>query len=381
MGIAILVLATLDAITVVSAEAALVSHEGEPEGDLDAAFTMTAIHGIIMAALAWLAAPFVARFFGVPSAAGLTRGLAIVPLLRGFANPGAALLVKRMEFRRLFWWGLPENIAAIGIVVIVGSLTHDALSLVAAAIVAQAVSVITSYAMWPRLPHATFSGAAFARLFRFAKWIQGTRVLMFIGLNLDNVITGKFLGAQALGIYQVAFRIGEIPVATLGRAAARVTLPFLASLRHDRDLLRRELGRIAGTVTAVTTGFALLTAVAAGPVVRVLLGESWLSAVPILRVLAVAMVFRGIIVIATEAFYAAERPGLAFLTNVVRVAVMTVTIYPLAKIFGTMGVALSVLICSAAAAVTCIWALISVFGSPTIRFSRTAEDSALASVR
>ena len=215
-------LATLDAITVVSAEAALVSHQGDAEGDLDAAFTLTAIHGIILAALVWLAAPFVAQFFKVASAEGLTRGLAIVPLLRGFANPGAALLVKRMEFRRLFWWGIPENLVALAVVVVVGSITHDAWSLVAAAVAAQAVAVVTSYAMWPRRPRVTFSSASFARLFTFAKWIQGTRVLMFIGLNLDNFVVGKFLGASALGIYQVAFRLGELPVATLGRAAARV---------------------------------------------------------------------------------------------------------------------------------------------------------------
>jgi hypothetical protein len=105
----------------------------------------------------------------------------------------------------------------------------------------------------------------------------------------------------------------------------------------------------------------LVIAVAANPIVRILLGEKWLSAVPILRVLAVAMVFRGIIIIASEAFYAAERPGLAFLTNAVRVAVMAITIYPLAKIFGTMGVAYSVLVCSVAAAAMCSWCLLRVF--------------------
>ena len=243
------------------------------------------------------------------------------------------------------------------------------------------MAVVTSYAMWPRRPRLTFSSSSFGRLFTFAKWIQGTRVLMFIGLNLDNFIVGKFLGASALGIYQVAFRLGELPVSTLGRAAARVTLPLLASLRSNRQLLRTELGRIAGAVTGVTTAFALIIAVAANPIVRILLGEKWLSAVPVLRVLAVAMVFRGIIIIASEAFYAGERPGLAFLTNAVRVGVMAITIYPLAKYFGTIGVAYSVLICSIAAAVTCVWALISVFGAPAVRFARSRSDSTIAATR
>lgn len=354
VGIALLVLATAEALTATGAETALVTHPQGGEEDLDAVFTLRASQGLLVALLLWVAAPFVARFFEVPAVAGLTRALALVPLVRGFSNPAAVLLIRRIEFRRLFWWGLPETVVGLGLALGVGLLRRDAWALVAAAIGAQLVSTAVSYALVPRVPRLVRRAPGFPRLLSYARWMQGTRVLMFIALNLDNFLIGKLLGPAALGFYQIAFRIGELPVATVARAATQVMLPVLTRLRRRPGRMRREyLGNFRRFI-AVNGGFALAIVVAAPAVVPRLLGPAWLPAVPLVRILAIAMLFRGVMLFASQLFYAVERPDLAFAVNGVRVAVLTLTIYPLLQLAGTVGVAVSVLLSCAAAALACV---------------------------
>jgi O-antigen/teichoic acid export membrane protein len=354
MGIALLALATVDALTASGADTALVSHPGDPTDDLDPAFTLRAFHGAAVAAILWVTAPITGQFFDLPDLVDLIRALSLVPILRGVSNPAAILLVKRLEFRRLFWWGLPESFVGIALVISVGLARGDVWALAVAVIGAQAVATIVSYAAAPRIPRFTLRTSAFRRLIRYARWMQGTRMLMFAALNLDTFLVSKLLGTAALGFYQLAFRIGEIPISTIGQAAARVTLPTLTRLRSHQPRLRREYWKITGVVTAATTGFAIAIFLAAGPAIAWLLGARWLPVVPILEVLAIAMIFRGVLIIASELFYSVGCPEYAFLANSIRVGVMSVAIYPLLLLDGPRGVASSVLISTVVATLACI---------------------------
>ncbi|MEW5931625.1 MAG: oligosaccharide flippase family protein, partial [Gemmatimonadota bacterium] len=354
MSIALLVLATVDALTASAAETALVSHPGDAEADLDAAFTLRVAQGVLVAAVLWAGAPLVGRFFDAPETPALVRGIALVPLLRGFSNPAAILLVRRIEFRRLFWWGLPDAVVGTVLVVAIGLLRRDAWALVGALIGSQAVSTAVSYAVAPRVPRLAPRAPGLARLLHYGRWIQGTRVLMFVGLHLDNLLVGKLLGAAALGVYQIAFRIGEIPAVTVGRAAAQVTLPVLTRLRGRPDRLRREYLRTFWLVMAASAAFALGLAAVVRPAVARLLGPEWLPAVPVVRILAVAMVLRVAMMLSTQLFYAVGRPRFVFAVNAARVAVMALTIYPLLRLYGASGVALSVLLSCLAGALLCL---------------------------
>lgn len=353
-GIALLVLATVDALTASAAETALITHPGDPEADLDPTFSLRLGQGALGALLMWAGAPAAGAFFGSADAPALIRALAVVPLVRGAANPAAILLTRRAEFRRLFWWGLPELAVATVLVIVVGVVRRDAWAPVAALIGAQLASTAVSYAVAPRVPRLAVRGAGMSRLLHFGRWTQATRLLMFVGLYLDNALVGKLLGAQALGLYQLAFRIGESAIATLGRAAAQVMLPALTRLRTDPHRRRREYGRMLRLTVVANAAVALVIIGAVRPVVASLLGPEWLPMVPVARILAVAMVLRSVMLLGNQLLYAMERPRLVLAVNAARVVVLGATILPLLRLFGIRGVAASVLLSCLAAALASI---------------------------
>jgi PST family polysaccharide transporter len=227
---------------------------------------------------------------------------------------------------------------------------------------AQAVATAASYAVLPRRPRLVRDGPGARRLLGYGKWIGGSRVLMFLSLSADNALVGRFLGLGALGIYQLAFRLGELPVVTLTRAAQQVALPAFTALRGG-PRLRAAWRSVAWMVMAANGAFAAAALLLAGPVIGRVMGPAWLPAVPVVRILAVAMVFRSVMVVACELFHAVRRPRLTLEVNAVRLAVLLASIFPLMHRYGLAGVAVSVLLSSTAAAAMSLLRVRRIFAS------------------
>jgi O-antigen/teichoic acid export membrane protein len=356
MGIALLALGTVDAFTATGVETALVTQRGDVRRDLDAAFTVQAARGVLVAAALWLVAPLAASAFAAPGAAALVRALGAAALLRGLANPAVAVVMRRIDFARLFRWSLPEVVTGLVVAVAVALVRHDAWALVAGAVAAQAAATAASYAVLPRRPRLALSGAA--RLLGYGRWVGGSRLLMFLSLSADNALVGGLLGAGALGLYQLAFRVGELSVVTVTRAALQAALPAFTALRGGAPL-RTGFRAVLGALVAVNAAYAALVLLLAGPVLRWALGDAWLPAVPVLRILVVATVFRTVVVVASELFHAVRRPRLTLEVNALRLVVMLATILPLLRSRGIEGVAVAVLLSTAAAAA---WSLLRARG-------------------
>jgi O-antigen/teichoic acid export membrane protein len=304
---------------------------------------------MLIAVLLWVAAPLVASFFGAADAVPVIRAMAAAPLLHGLSNPAVTLLVRRIEFGRVFWWSLPGVVTGFVLAVGVALARGDVWALVAGAVGAQAVATASSYAMLPRRPGLRVSREGVRRLLHFGKWVSGARILAWLSLSADNAVVGRFLGAGALGVYQVAFRVGELAVVTFTHAVVQVALPALTQLRGSAQLGRGFRAALR-LVLVANCAFAVGVLLWGGTLLARLLGPEWLPAVPVLRILVVAMVFRAVVVVAGELFHALRRPGITVRVNAVRLAVMLATIFPLVHRYGMEGVAISVLLASAAAA-------------------------------
>jgi O-antigen/teichoic acid export membrane protein len=349
MGIALLAVGAVEALTATGLQAALVSQRGDIRDDLDSAFAVAVVRGLLLSAVLWASAPLVATAFGTAEAAPVIRAVGLTALLRSLSNPAVVQLERRLDFRRLFWWSLPGAVTGFVLAVGVALARHDVWALVAGAVGAQLVATGASYAMLPHRPGLRVRREGVLRLLHYGKWVNGARILAWLSLSADNAVVGRFLGAGALGVYQVAFRVAELAVATFTQAMVQVALPALAQLQASAQLGRAFRAALR-LVLVVNCAFAAVMVVWGGPVLARLLGPSWLPAVPVLRILAVAMVFRAVVVIAGGLFGAVRVPSNTMRVNAVRLAVMLATIFPLMWRFGMEGVAASVLVASAAAA-------------------------------
>jgi O-antigen/teichoic acid export membrane protein len=350
MGIALLALGFVEAVASTGTDTALVAERDDVEAVLDPAFTIQLARGAAVFALLWVGAPALAWVFHNPAATAVIRAVAIIAALRALINPAVALATRRLEFQRMFWWSLPEALTSLVLTVWLVSLRRDVWALVIAAIAAQTVAAIASYGIAPRMPRPSFDRHPIQRLFRFGRLVSGSRALMYFSVYLDAAFIGVTMGTASLGLYQFAARVAELPVVTFTRAVAQVALPALSAAHRTADALTRTWRTLLLWVCAGNAAAAIAILLCSQPAVLLIAGRQWLPAVPLMRILAIAMLFRAVVVLTGQLLDAMHRPALTLKLTAERLAALVVLLAVVALWRDLQGVAFAVLVANAAAA-------------------------------
>jgi PST family polysaccharide transporter len=122
----------------------------------------------------------------------------------------------------------------------------------------------------------------------FSKWLFVNNLGFFAGQRAPEVVIGKLAGVRALGIFALAYELANLPTTELIATINGATFPGYA--RHGRDVssLREEFLQVMGFVFLIVFPAGVGMILIADLGVRVLLGDQWMDAVPVVKVLACA---------------------------------------------------------------------------------------------
>lgn len=346
-GIALLAMAAIETFTQTGFEAALIQRRDDVQAYLDTAWTVQVIRGFLLSGALWMAAPLVGWFFAEPRAVPILRVMCLSAALGGLANIGVVYFHKDLEFHKKFLWDTTTAAVSTIVAVILAFRLRSAWAFVWAHILGVVVRCGLSYVIHSYRPRLRLDVSQARELFRFGRWVLASAVLFLFITHGDDVVAGKLLGVAALGLYQLAYRLSELPVTEISGVVSRVTFPALSKVQDDRRAVGALFGRALQATGMAVAPLSLGMVVLAADGTRVLLGDRWLPMVPALQVLAVSALIQSISAPAGSLFKALGRPGLGVILNVVRLAVMAVLIVPLTMYYGLLGTALSVLAGSA----------------------------------
>src|SRR5690606_4465530 len=97
-----------------------------------------------------------------------------------------------------------------------------------------------------------FSKQAASQLLHFGAGFSLARIANYLANQGDNLIVGRFLGADALGIYGRSYQFVMIPANLIGSVLDRVLFPAMASVQQD-------VGRLGAVYLRAVGGIVLLT--------------------------------------------------------------------------------------------------------------------------
>lgn len=286
MAMAMTFVALLGTLNDFGISTALVRVEQAPERLWSSAFWTNAMLGLVMSLIAFATAPTLAGFYNVPLIAPLGQAVSLVLFLHALCIVPTAWLQRTFQFRL---------VATIDVVAVVGS------SVIAVAM------VTSGYGVWSLVGQqiglaglklggiALFSGVPLRFAWNWADLrphllfsvrLTATSVITYVHRNGDNILIGRFLGAEPLGVYTRAYQLMMLPQQLLSQAAGFALLPAMSRMAGDLDRLAKVYLSVnsiyALAVFPLMTGLAALSA----PFVRVLLGEGWMQTAPLLSFLA-----------------------------------------------------------------------------------------------
>lgn len=342
VGMAALAITLVRVLTETGLQQALIHRQDESRDTLDTAWTILLVRNLAIAALVAAGASLVARFFDEPRAADVVRVTSLVLVLDAFVNIAAVMFQKRLDFRRQALYLGGGEIVEFAVTVALAFALRNVWALVIGWVFGAAARVVFSYVAEPRMPRLCIDRAVLGELIGYGKWLTASSILGYVLLSGDKLVVGRFMGTDALGFYQIAFTVSNLPATAISHVIASVMFPAYAALRHDPVRLGRLYLRSLRITSLLSVPIAVLIAVLADVFVPVLLGEKWLPAVPLIQLLAVFGLLRSLGATTGAVFLAIGRPDIRTRIQIVQVVILAGAMIPLARYAGITGVAMSV---------------------------------------
>ena len=70
-------------------------------------------------------------------------------------------------------------------------------------------------------------------MFQYGKHIVSSQSLIFLITNVDNAIVGRYAGQAALGYYQFAYNISNMPATQITSIVSQVMFPAFSKLAGE----------------------------------------------------------------------------------------------------------------------------------------------------
>ena len=290
------------------AQALIQRREIEPE-HLNTAFWTNLVIGILLTVLGLTSAGLVANLFKQPQLTPILRCFSGLFVISSFAKVQQALLEREFDFRAIaLRWLLGTLIGGIvGVVMAVNG--FGVWSLVSQQMVHELVGTLVLWGASPWRPQLKFSVEHFHSLFGFGINILGFNLISFFNNRVNDFLIGYFLGPVALGYYTIAYRVLTVMTQLLVRTSQSVALPTFSRLQADLKRFRK----VFYTATQLTSLIAFPTflgmATLAPELIRLLFGNQWVPAIPIVQVLALMGILRSVTFFAGSVFMAMGKPS------------------------------------------------------------------------
>ena len=343
-GIATLVLMFLEMLTETGVNIILIQSKEKIDQYINSAWAVSVIRGIFISLCIVFSASFIASFFNTPDAFSILLLISIIPFVRGFINPSEVKLQKDLKFHYEFWFRSSIFTFDTIVAVIFVILTRSVYGLVWGMIAGALLEVILSFILMRPLPRLHIRKDYFSEIFHKGKWVTAYGFFNYIAQQGDNVIVGKVMGASALGVYGMAYNISTLPISEITDVVSKVVFPVYAKIAGDTQRLRSAFVKSTLVISLSTIVMGGVLFFFPNQIISVILGNKWLTAVPVLRVLAAYGVLRAISGSASALFLGVEKQKYVTSMTFIRFAGLVITIYPFVKMFGLIGAGYSALI-------------------------------------
>lgn len=236
---------------------------------------------LLVAALSFPAS----QFYREPGVKTVLQMLSINLLLIPFSAIALPYLRRQMRFSAIFAINVSQCVVQLLCSIVLAMRGWGYLSLawgaVAGALATLLGTAICRPAALPWLP----SWRGMRQIFAFGWYSTAGTLVDEAGVAAPDLIVGRMTGLAALGVYGKAMGVINVFNQLVTAAISPVIFPLLAKQARQGEDLRQVYLTTASYMTALAWPFFGFVALMAPALVRVLYGDQWDAAVPVIRVI------------------------------------------------------------------------------------------------
>lgn len=323
---------------------ALIQKKDANQTDFSTVFFINLGLSLVVYAILFFGAPWVAQFYDVNLLSPLLRAQGLVLILNAFCIIQTAILRKKLDFKKLSICNLIGNIVGSVLGILTALKGFGVWSLVIRTL---AVGLVTSLLLWiigKWKPLLVFSRQSFKGLFGFGGFMLLSSLLSTFANNVQTLIIGKLFHQGTLGHYTQARQLRNIASDSISSVITQVLYPDFSNNQNDDKVLASRLNFSVLTISYLTVAIMAICIVAAKPLIMLLYGEKWLECVPYFQLLCIGGCFVSLQDVNINLVAAKGKSKVLFFCNLCKIIVFCLLMVAGAKLGGVYGLLVSMII-------------------------------------
>jgi O-antigen/teichoic acid export membrane protein len=286
---------------------------------------------LIINSLLWLLSIALAypisAFFNEPQLVVLIHVLSIKFILIAFSVIPSSLLIREMDFKKK---SLVDLVAAItsSITTLIFALSGFGIwSLIGGNIIGSVIALAGLYYVRPYFETPSFNFKKITKHMYFGGIVTLERILWFLYSQADNIIIGKLLGKQSLGMYSVAMDLSSLPMQKLNAIINQVAFPAFSKLQEGTSQLSYAMSTSVRYIGLLSFPIFFGLFITAEEFVPTVLGEKWNDVTLPIMILSLVMPIRMLSNIYPTFLRGIGKPEISLTNLLISMAIMPLSFY------------------------------------------------------
>ena len=342
MAMAMVAIGFAQAYNDIGVSNAVIQRQDITTESLSSLYWMQIALGFMLFILILLITPLTAQFFSEPSLTGVMTLTGLIFLVSPLGQLFQILMQKGMEFKTLAIIDITASALSLVVAVITAYLGFGVLALVLGQLVFYSMRSVQFYVAghrrWKIKYHFRYSDLK--GFLGFGLYQMGDRTVTYFSINVLNLIIGKFLGPDVLGLYSMAYQLIITPILRVSSVIITVSFPVFSRMQNLNGLLKEGYLTMSRFISFTICPILLIVVVTAPLFVPNFFGARWVSAIPLIQILSIEAIIKSLMTTAVPTYLAKGMADFGFRWNFI-VAVMNSIVFYLLAGYGIIPLTLS----------------------------------------
>lgn len=255
--------------------------------------TLTLLLSMFFFLLVFFGSGLLADFFRMSELETVLRVVALLFIIEGITTVSQSLLLRDMKQKILVQIDFISYFVGYGVVAVAMAYYGFGLwSLIIGQIMQSILKCILSYYKSQHSLRPYWGKKEIKDLLYFGGGFTIAKLFNYFANQGDNIIAGRYLGADALGIYSRAYSIMVNPVSLIGTSLDKVLFPAMSARQNQPDRLIEAFVNGSKMITFLCIPISFVIIFAAPEIINVMLGDKWGEAIVPLQILTAGLIFR-----------------------------------------------------------------------------------------
>lgn len=345
MALVVAITAFMQIFSDMGVSSAIIHHQEISHRQLSSLYWLNVMSALGLAVILVLASPLIGGFYGDDRLITLIwiSGAALVVVALG--QQIRIVAEKKLQFVALARIEVSAAVLSLVAAVIIALLGGGVFALVGG-VLANAIAM--TILLWVFLAHGwrplwCFNLQEIRHFLGFGAYMIGNNLATTFNSQVDILLGGRLLGAQAIGLYSLPRDFCLRLASVFNPIAIRVGIPVMSKAQNDIPLMRSVYLKMMRMTASVNFPLYLVLFAFAPEVSHIMFGPKWDDAIPLMRIFALWGLFRSIGNPVGILLIARGRADLSFKWNFGLLFLYPPIVW-LGSLYGTTGLSLSMLL-------------------------------------